>query len=360
MKTDTIFTSCLSFEQLQAYSSHKINKLEHEQLYMHISSCELCASAVNGFSVLPFSFEDLANIHHKIDVKTNASHAKPITFKYIAIAFVSLISILGFYKWVDIFSENKTKSVFTENAKPISLISSKRESINPTTVKKVLVIKKTVRKNKTSQRILIENTLIPIKEIERIPSNYIESSFSNNDNVLQTNYNSDVIYIYDLKVTDYNNLYFNHTPQAFVFKGHTPSYKENKGSSNNLVEKEETHSIAANRVLKQGLEYFNKGKYSKAISSFQLLLENNPNDINALFYGALSLSQNGKYNSAINYLEHVLQNQNNAFYQEAKWNLALLKLKTGEQQIAKNLLLEIENEKGFYSKKAEEKIKELL
>ena len=229
----------------------------------------------------------------------------------------------------------------------------------PAVENKVLAIKKTIRKVKPSKRNLLPNTIIPIKEIESIPANYIETTFSNENDILKTNYNSDVIYIYDLKVADYNHLYFNHAPQPFVFKGYTPPSKENKISSNNLIEMEEIHSVAANRVLKQGLEYFNKGKYSKAISSFQLLLENNPDDINALFYGALSLSQNGKYNSAIKYLEHVLKNSNTVFYQEAKWNIALLKLETGEQQSAKELLLEIENEKGFYSKKAEEKLKEL-
>lgn len=359
MKTDTIFTNCLSFDQLQAYSSHTTNKLEHEQLYMHISSCELCASAVNGFAAFPFSFDNLADIHHKIDVKTNASHVRPITFTQVSIVIISVISILGFYKWVDLFSENKTKPSLVENIKTFIPTGSSIESTIPAIENKDLTIKKIIRKTKPSKKYLLQNSIIPIKEIESIPANYIETTFSNENDILKTNYNADVIYIYDLKVAEYNHLYFNHAPQLFVFKGFTPPSKENKGSSTNLIEMEETHSVAANRVLKQGLEYFNKGKYSKAISSFQLLLENNPNDINALFYGALSLSQNGKYNSAINYLEHVLKNSNNVFYQEAKWNLALLKLKTGEQQLAKELLLEIENEKGFYSKKAGEKLKEL-
>lgn len=358
MKTDTIFTNCLSFDQLQAYSSPTTNKLEHEQLYMHISSCELCASAVNGFAAFPFSFGDLADIQHKIDVKTNASHVRPITFTQVSILIISLISILGFYKWIDILSENKTKPSMVENIKTFIPNDSRIESIIPTIENKDLTIKKIIRKAKPSKRNLLQNSIIPMKEIERIPANYIETTFRNDDDILKANYNADVIYIYDLKVADYNHLYFNHAPQPFVFKGFTPPSKENKMSSNNLIEKEETHSIAANRVLKQGLEYFNKGKYSKAISSFQLLLENNPDDINALFYGALALSQNGKYNSAINYLEHVLKNSNTVFYQEAKWNLALLKLKIGEQQLAKELLLEIENEKGFYSIKAGDKLKE--
>lgn len=359
MKTDTSFTNCLSFEQLQAYSAHTTNKLEQEQLYLHTSSCELCANAVNGFSFLPFSFVDLADLHHKIDVKTKASHARPFTFTHVSIVIISIISILGFYKWVDIFSENKTKFALVENVQLFSPADPIMESMIPVVEIKTVVIEKTVRKIKSSNSNLHQNVLIPIKEIESIPVDINESKYNNDNVVLKTNYNSDVIYIYDLKVADYNNLYFNHAPQAFNFKGYTPSFKENKGSLNNLIESEAVQSIAANRVLKSGLEYFSNRKYSKAIPAFQLLLENNPNDINALFYGALSLSQIGNYNSAINYLENVLKNSNNVFYQEAKWNLALLQLKTGEKQTAKQLLMEIESEKGFYSKKAEEKLKGL-
>lgn len=358
MKTDTIFTDCLSFEQLRAYSSNTTNKQEHEQLYMHISSCELCASAVNGFAAMPFSFDDLKSIHHKIDVKTNASHARSITFTHVSIVIISLVSIFGFYKWVDLFSKDKINPILVENVQIIEPAASKAGSQILVVKNNEHSIKKATKKTMHQKRIIFQNENIPIKEIESIPVNYIETTFKKDEDALKTNYNSDVIYIYDLKVADYNKLYFNHVPQTAFSKGYTPPSKENEKSSNNWVEKEGPHSIAANRVLKQGLECFNKGKYTKAISSFQLLLENNPDDINALFYGGLSLSQMGKNNSAINYLEHVLKSSNNVFYQEAKWNLALLKLKTSEQETAKQLLIEIVNEKGFYSQKAQEKLNE--
>lgn len=359
MKTDTNLTNCLSFEQLQAYSTYKTNKVEHEQLYMHISSCELCASAVNGFSVMPFSLEDLTNIHHKIDVKTKASHTQQLNFTHISIVIVSLISIIGFYNWVNIFSENETKTTLADKIEQRVSSVSKTESVTPVVENNAVIFEKTERKSNSTKNNLLPNTLLSIKEIESIPVDVNETVFNNEEDISKTIYNSDVIYIYDLKVADYNNLYFNHSTLAFNSKGYTPSFKENKTSSGNSIESDDVQTFAANRILKQGLEYFNKGKYSKAISSFQLLLENNPNDVNALFYGALSFSQIGNNRYAIKYLEQILQNSNNVFHQEAKWNLALQQLKTGGKQIAKQLLMEIESEKSFYSKKAEEKLKGL-
>ena len=58
-------------------------------------------------------------------------------------------------------------------------------------------------------------------------------------------------------------------------------------------------------------------------------------------------------------MEAVLSLENNTFHPEAKWNLALANLKVGEKVNAKRLLTEIANEKGFYSKRAGEKLKGL-
>jgi len=65
--------NCLTFQQLQAYSAHTIEKAERQHLYMHISSCELCACAVNGFTAIPFGSDELVAIHRDIDSKVNAA-----------------------------------------------------------------------------------------------------------------------------------------------------------------------------------------------------------------------------------------------------------------------------------------------
>lgn len=62
---------CLTYHQLQAYSVHTIDKAKRQHLYMHISSCELCASAVNGFTAISFESSELVAIQFDIDSKAD-------------------------------------------------------------------------------------------------------------------------------------------------------------------------------------------------------------------------------------------------------------------------------------------------
>lgn len=358
MKTTTLFNDCLTFEQLRAYALNKSNKLERVQTYKHISTCELCACAVNGFTAIPFSFSDVDAIHNQIDVKTNATHANPLTFAQGAFIVMSLAAIFGFYHFADSFSENKTKIISGEK---MNVIPNSGLAVNSTVVSAENKPGKTLSREKKKtifSKPFCKNTF-PVEPIKSIAATLPEPSINNKDIVNTETFNADVIYIYDLKVTKYNELYFNQKKASFEMKGYTPSYKENKDGSNNLIESDITQTYTADRVLKKGLEYFNKGKYSKAIAEFQMLLDLNPDDINSLFYSAVSFYQIGKYNLAVKNLELVLQNSNNVFHPEAKWNLALADLKLGEKIRAKELLNEIVSDKGFYSKKAADKLKGL-
>ena len=360
MNLATMNTNCLTFEQLQSYSLNKSGKDEHAHLYMHISTCELCACAVNGFTAISFTSADVDAIHNQIDVKTNAMHANPLTFAHIFIACVSVASIFGFYYFVDSYSNNKSTKLVFENVKPVSIPFI--EKIIPAVEVETIPVTEEIKIPKNDlavEKKIIEKIVIPVEPIKSITPGLIPVSFKTPEVLIDPNYNADIIYIYDLKVTNYNSLYLNYKLKPFEIKGHTPSYKENKESSSTVFEKDYEQTIAAGKVLKTGLGYFNKGKYGKALGEFQLLLEANPNDVNSLFYSAVAYYQIGKYDRTIKNLEAVLKSPNNTFHPEAKWNLALSNLKIGEKGKAKQLLIEIANEKGFYSKRAGDKLKGL-
>ncbi len=356
---NTIYNNCLSFEQLQSYSLNISGKDEHAHLYMHISTCELCACAVNGFTAISFTSADVDAIHNQIDVKTNALHANPLTFAHIFIACVSVASIFGFYYFVDSYANNKSKQIVYENATSISIPVI--EKIIPVVEPEIIPNEeiKIPKNDLAVEKKIIEKIIITVEPIKSITPGLIPVSVKSPEVSLAPNYNSDIIYIYDLKVTSYNSLYFNYKLKPFEIKGHTPSYKENKESPSTVFEKDYEQTIAADKVLKAGLGYFNKGKYGKALGEFQLLLEANPNDVNSLFYIAVAYYQIAKYDRTIKNLEAVLKSPNNTFHPEAKWNLALSNLKIGEKGKAKQLLIEIANEKGFYSKRAGDKLKGL-
>jgi hypothetical protein len=368
MKISTMFTECLTYKQLQNYTLNKSDKTEHAQIYKHISTCELCACAVNGFAAIPFTSADVDAIHNQIDVRTNATHANPLTFAHAFILTASLISIFGFYRFVNSFSENSTTA--TNNLIPKKIIF-KIPVINETkneSKEEVSVIAKTAKKivNAIQYQKFERNSTItaleqlqPIKP-ECISTDAIITSENNNDDIpIAPDYNSDVIYIYDLKITDYNKLYFvNIQPETSLFKTYAPAFKENKESNvDDWGVKEQI--ITADRVLKDGLFCFNKQQFNKAVENFNLLIENNSNDVNALFYSALSYYNLNKTERSAEQLNTVLRNHNNVFYPEAQWYLALITLKTGDKESAKQQLETIVAAKGFYAKKAKQKLKEL-
>lgn len=359
MNTTTFNNNCLTFEQLSSYSLNKIEKDEHAQLYMHISTCELCTCAVNGFTAISFTSADVDAIHNQIDVKTNAMQANPLTFAHAFLACISVASVFGFYYFVNSFSDNKSSQMVYENVKPVSVPAV--EKIIPAVELEIIPAEeiKIPKNDLAVEKKIIEKIIIPVEPIKSITPGLIPVPVKTSEVLVNPNYNADIIYIYDLKVTNYNLLYFNNKLKPFEIKGHTPSFKENKESPNAVFEKDYEQTIAADKVLKTGLGYFNKGKYGKALSEFQLLLEANPNDVNSLFYSAVAYYQIGKYDRTIKNLEAVLNSSNNVFHPEAKWNLALSNLKIGEKAKAKQLLIEIVNEKGFYSKRASDKLKGL-
>lgn len=359
---NTIYNNCLSFEQLQSYSLNISDKEEKAQLYMHISTCELCTCAVNGFTAISFTSTDVDAIHNQIDVKTNAMHANPLTFAHFFLACISVASIFGFYYFVHSYSDNKSSKMVYETVNSISIPSIEKiiPAVETETIPSPVTEEIKIPKNDLAvEKKVIEKIIIPVEPIKSITPGLIPVPVKTPEVLINPNYNADIIYIYDLKVTNYNLLYLKNKQKPFEIKGHTPSYKENKESSNTVFEKDYEQTIAAGKVLKTGLGYFNKGKYGKALGEFQLLLDANPTDVNSLFYSAVAYYQIGKYDRTIKNLEAVLKSPNNTFHPEAKWNLALSNLKIGEKAKAKQLLIEIANEKGFYSKRAGDKLKNL-
>ncbi len=351
MKVTGMSNNCLNYQQLQVYSLEKKGDVILTEHYYHVSNCELCSDAVKGFASHPIVYSDILDINSQIDIKTRISYS--ITFKYVLglITCISIILIFGFYKFANIVSKSGIKKNSIENPHPLLIPETKSKVLFH--VPEIRDIKKELRQIKTLRNKLPETKVTPVIPINNIREDKIESSVKSNTVVLQPEFKSDVVYIYDLKVADYYSLYFKPNTGKVSFGSHSPSFLENKIAHNNALETETENTIAAEKILKKGLKYFNAENYRKSINEFQALLDNNPNDINALFYSALALFRTEKYEAAIKNLLAVLNSNNDVFHPEAKWNLALLYVKIGEEQTAKKILQEIANEKGFYAQDAE-------
>jgi len=114
-----------------------------------------------------------------------------------------------------------------------------------------------------------------------------------------------------------------------------------------------------NAFLTSGMQHFKKQQYQQALDIFNQILDARSEDQNALFYGALSLDALNRPAEAKKNLAKIMVNRNGAFYEEAKWNMALICLKEGNKTEGAGLLKEIVTEKGFYSQRAAEKLSEI-
>jgi hypothetical protein len=115
MKTTTLFTNCLTYDELSSYTTNKMEPSLRTQLYQHISTCELCSCAVNGFAAMPFASVDINNLYDKIDMKTNVKQSGPITFAQVCIVIICVFSIFAFYSAANFVQNKSMKTAGTTN-----------------------------------------------------------------------------------------------------------------------------------------------------------------------------------------------------------------------------------------------------
>lgn len=362
-------TKCVSFEELGLYTKGSLASKEKHRIEQHLIDCELCSAAVSGFAAVPVTADDISELHGSIDrmAGKKAWHTSnwAIGGGLIATAMVILFFVFNpFGKKKEIASSEQQVStgteqsyndemkvpppVFeTETAEPSRktpprenfIRPVKKESIPPTTVitpANTAPMEQPVVKNEVKEPVKKEPE--PVEEIVEIA------------------YNAPVRYIEDLKITDFDKLY---TRPIDLRRTHNnlPAWVENKDKKDPFREYPETERlIGADKVLEKGLRSFNKKQWAEAIPQFDLLLEQNEKDLNALFYKGVCAWNIDRHLIAQKCFMQVIEADNNAFHQEARWYLALTYIKAGEAATARELLEEIIAEKGFYSKKAKEQL----
>lgn len=166
------------------------------------------------------------------------------------------------------------------------------------------------------------------------------------------------IYLQDLKAIDYSQYRSKPTVQIeqIILTG-IPADQENK---DDIVQEEpqmKLVNIPYMDYLDKSLSYTNRGKWKQALSRFNEIIKNYPDDVNARFYAGWCYYNLGQYNDACINFSACLQLEFSNFNDEAEWYLAESRLANGDKSSAKELFVKIKNQKGFYSKQAEKVLK---
>lgn len=166
------------------------------------------------------------------------------------------------------------------------------------------------------------------------------------------------IYLQDLKAIDYSQYRSKPTVQIeqIILTG-IPADQEDK---DDIVPEEpqmKLVNIPYMDYLDKSLNYTNRGKWKQALSRFNEIIKNYPDDVNARFYAGWCYYNLGQYNDACVNFSACLQLEFSNFNDEAEWYLAESRLANGDKSSAKELFIKIKNQKGFYSKQAEKVLK---
>lgn len=170
-------------------------------------------------------------------------------------------------------------------------------------------------------------------------------------------------YLADLKVHDYRH---DETRQISIInfnQYHTPpeyeSEEDLKKSEDAVFKNQEEEYIPYINFLEKALRKYKKGRYNNAKKDFDIILNQYPNDINAIFYKGLCCYYLENYNCATKYLTMAKENTKHLFAEESTWYLAKSHIKNGNINSGIALINQIINANSFYAEQAKKYLEEL-
>ncbi|MBC7694841.1 MAG: CDC27 family protein [Burkholderiales bacterium] len=172
--------------------------------------------------------------------------------------------------------------------------------------------------------------------------------------VFQFTANAPVIFIDNMKVTNYRMYYFKQT-EAIDLSGNM-GLAAQYGSKADIerVAMNNSNTYLAHKVIRKAMRLFKSKNIVNCIEELTILYNYNKNDANAQFYLGMSYYQLGKYQVAERFYQKNLDNVNNIFHQESEFYQALCLLNMKHNDEALKQLQIIVINKGFYSSRAQE------
>lgn len=311
-----------------------------------------------GFEKVAVNDADLADLKSKVKSRT-FSYNNGIYFGFISLIIGIFIGVSLFFmidNKPELYSSNTPNKILND-----SLPAKKTLAETPIILDTINIVK--------------ENFIHTSSVVDHVTDNAGNTYYSANDSVVmipskaidvsamlketsesKIKYitNAPVVYIHDLKVTNYTSLYFKKNQYVRLpLKGALSVAYANKEDINK-----------ANPGLKQSADYFlheefsdallsfKKGNYGQCIYSLNVISGYNDNDINCNFYLGMSYYYKKNYEKATEYLERCIEDQNNAFLQEAMYYKALALYENGDKELALEKFKVIADEGEFYAEKA--------
>ncbi|PKR80119.1 hypothetical protein CW751_11480 [Brumimicrobium salinarum] len=196
------------------------------------------------------------------------------------------------------------------------------------------------------------NNVLPIQSKGKIP-NETSSNLKYNQ--------AKEVYLSGLKNVDYRAYRSKPIKERSLVSSGLPANKaaHDQESESPSSPSYQTKEYTYFNYLSNTAEHFSKGKFKIALRQYLEILDTYPKDVNANFYGGLCYFNLGEFKKAQNLLRSSYTLGYGNFRQEARWFIVQAHLEQNNFMKARYLLKKIVKENGFYSQKAQEKLKEL-
>jgi TolA-binding protein len=348
---------------LHAYYSGKLSDKEKNALERKAMDDPFLYEAMEGFEEVPGSFKEFYTKHSG---KSSTSRILFIGIGALALLFIisySLNRVEGIKVSEKVVDENSV--VATDTLNFVQKIEPEEvEQLSPA----VQILKNQPKAKQVEKAELISNNDKKValadqseeKEdiIEGIMDDEIPFNVSQKleqEPKLKTSKRAvPSVYLFDLYTVDYRRIKRSKTEISYTrFElGGVSADRENEQTADSPALIETEVKIPYFNYLQKTMAYFADASYKNALNRYLIILEQYPNDLNALFYGGLSYYNLGDYTSASELFQRIARSDLAGFHEEAMWYQCKTEIQLGKTKAAISGLDNIIIEGGFYTKDA--------
>jgi hypothetical protein len=299
-----------------------------------------------GYEAFPGAEKDVEELKQKVRARFGTNSSLGTTF---------IALIVGLFLGITVF--------FTIYNTPL-LFPSQQESIAENTLKtqakNVALDTVDVSAHVKHTTVFIEKFVEPTESDSVLPIESMSTKAIDlglNDSVLNADIvyspNAPIIYLHDLKIANYQTLYFE-VKKFVIVQSNVDPDKANRdfaGQGNAYAPNYYLHE-----AIDDAMKLFKKRKYQACIQALNTIAQKTKDDVNCDFYRGMCYFNLANYTQAYAFLHAAQNHAVNVFKEEATYYKALAAFKLGRDGEARQIMNEIAEAKGFYSKKALEQL----
>jgi FimV-like protein len=125
------------------------------------------------------------------------------------------------------------------------------------------------------------------------------------------------------------------------------------------AEKSNRHEQDLRRKLDDAQLNIKKENFKEALQDLNLILEQNPQEVDALYNTGLVYYKMNDNANALQYFDKTLAHPDKKYFEDARWNKALTYFKMNDKANARKIISEIITSNNSYKKRAERLLEEM-